>query len=186
MSNHTYIPASESKLKVDFKTYCRTLQAELSINVKACEKASSDFKKDKIIDFDSRKEMVSRKMEALMKKHDDVLNSIPGGKDGASLDNLEKYENEAESVSKQIESILGEKNSDEKQNFEKVADLEERLNELNKGVASFRAHYEVAKKIDAIYASLEKQLDDIAKEEFSWSKTLDLSTVTSEMLKKDR
>jgi hypothetical protein len=141
------------------------------MNLKASKKYSVEFQNKKFIDFQSRKEMIIRKLDELERRQSELLKSLPSI-DHSKLENvIHDFEEQANKTNNELQETLQEiyrnrKNSNISVDnftdyFNKINQKEKDIESMSKNLGAYRVEYEINKRFDHVYNIIENTIDNL-------------------------
>jgi hypothetical protein len=175
-------------IEESLKFYIKTLHSELNHSVKSCKKYSENSKNSKLLDPQSRKEMIIRRLDEIEKRQQDILKSLPQAENNSVF--FEEVEDKAMVCSKDLEQLQESIHKifvqDKAAGFNKtssfynmISDMEKEVNRINEAVVNYKVNFEVNRKFDDMFKMIEKALDTIYHYDYNLDNLVDDSTMAA-------
>lgn len=148
------------------KHYSSLIESDISLNLKAYEKHSVNFEKQKIIDPSARKEIILRKIQQIENINKELSNKLPK----LNVNKVSSFENfamKANLIEKDLNRTMqgvdqNELNFDEATHyFDYLYDKDQEISGTIKEISAYRMHMDLNKKLDDMYKIIEKALDAV-------------------------
>ena len=159
-----------SHIGESLKQYCKIILTDIINNTKTFQHNYAYFQNKNLIDHQSRKEMIIRKLEELEAKHEEIIKKIPNIDESLKYFEIEKKAmQEKQDIEKIIENVHKNKLNFVKATeiFHEVNNKEKEIRDFSRKVSCYKIFCEVHEKIDENYKTIEKAIDQIGKFDFT-------------------
>jgi hypothetical protein len=146
------------------------------MNINNGKKYSEEYQYSKFIDFQSRKEIIVRKLDELERRQIEMLKNLPEIDHNIINNVIIDFEDKASRTNIEIEQLIDDLFSKKSKRvnletavsyFNMINRKEKDIEKLSGDVAAYRMEYEINKKFDNLYNAIEKAIDNVLKNEFN-------------------
>lgn len=155
------------------KLYAITVQSEIYEGQKDIKKHLDDTRENIFIDPDTRKEMIIRKLDKLVKRQTEALNKV-SIKDQNPNEVIKNYTEKSLECNSHLESVLSDLHNSSKKNkvsldkakkiFSEVNEKEKNMNSDMEEINNHKLRFMINKNIDNIFKKFEALIDEVSDE----------------------
>jgi len=159
-----------SHIDESLKQYCKIILTDIINNTKSFQHNYNYFQNKNMLDHQSRKEMIIRKLDELEVKQEEIIKQIPNIDESLKYFEIEKKAmEERQDIEKILENMHKTKLSFVKATeiFHEVNNKEKDVRDFNHKVLCYKLFCEVHEKIDENYKIIEKAIEQVEKFDYS-------------------